>query len=353
MWQTLSGVEDLIRIADRWAALAERDCECTVYQRPDWVIACVRHFGLHRSCHVLILEDGSELAAVFPMWIRVLSGLRVLEFVGARGTDYLAPVTTAADRRTVYASLLRMTRTLGVDIVSFEDIPADHSLVEFCTTSHPTGAMAVSLTCRCYRIDLPPTWAEFTKTLSPRKQSDVAHERRRIKRVCGERVPVRASGSSGFALHARLHQMRRQSIGNGGAYRSSEALAMLRDITQAWEEQGMLRQTFLQCGDRAIATMLAAAWRDRIYCVTLGFDPAAHRLSPGAVLMGFSIERAINDGAEVFDLSRGDDSYKTSWGAKAHDNLHVVVARNTAALEAYERACLDHFAGRDFTLSTW
>ena len=46
-----------------------------------------------------------------------------------------------------------------------------------------------------------------------------------------------------------------------------------------------------------------------------GFDPAAKHLSPGTLLIGHAVERAVEAGAEAFDFCKGREPYKYLWGA--------------------------------------
>jgi CelD/BcsL family acetyltransferase involved in cellulose biosynthesis len=353
MWHVLSDLSEIARIVPEWYALAERDDECTVYQRPEWTLAWIRHLRGKRSCQVFYLENGGEPVAIFPMWMRDLGGISVLEFIGARGTDYLAPIVACDQRDGAYASFAQIFLTTGVDIVSFEDVPATHSLVHFCTASPAIGTTRTVRSCQCYSIGLPDTWVEYTRTLSPRRQRDVAYDRRHLQRACQRTRFVSRAPASAFPLHVNLHQLRRHSAGHEGAYATTEAVTFQQEIASIWESQGILRLSFLECGSRPVATVLAACWRRHVYAVTFGFDPALRRLSPGSVLLGLCIEDAIDDGSTVYDLSRGDDTYKASWLGRPSENVHITVGRNIDVLQAYERARRAHFAGHHFAPSPW
>lgn len=352
MWRVLSTVEDVAATAARWNALADRDPGCTVYQRAEWTVAWFRHLADGQRCRIFCLEEGGDLVAVFPMWERRLGGITVLEFIGARGTDYMAPILAPGRRAEFYASFFRAVEHEAVDITSFEDIESTHSLVAYCGRVRPAAAMRIETTCACYRLLLPPTWDAYLKTLSPRRHTDIAYDRRHMGRVCGDVRFVRASPATAFPAHARLHQLRRNAVGDTGAYDRAETVAFQQDVANAWEAAGILRLSFLACGDHPVATILAVGWRNHVYAVTIGFDPAARDLSPGSVLLGLCLEDAIAQGERTYDLSRGAEPYKSWWGGVAQENVHVVLGRDAATIEAYDLARREHFAGHHYAPSS-
>jgi CelD/BcsL family acetyltransferase involved in cellulose biosynthesis len=69
-----------------------------------------------------------------------------------------------------------------------------------------------------------------------------------------------------------------------------------------------------------------------------GFEPGLARFRPGAVLLGYAIEHAIEEGNEVFDFLRGEHRYKDELATGRRDTAFVQIFRRTPAAFLY-RVC--------------
>jgi hypothetical protein len=54
-----------------------------------------------------------------------------------------------------------------------------------------------------------------------------------------------------------------------------------------------------------------------------GLDPQYSKLSVGQVLLGVSIERAIEEGAAQYDFLSGDDGYKDLWARESRPLMRI------------------------------
>ena len=74
-------------------------------------------------------------------------------------------------------------------------------------------------------------------------------------------------------------------------------------------------------------------WRPtRFTTIRPGLEPEAYQDDPGWLGMIGSVQRAIQDGYRWFDFLRGDEPYKSSWGAQPQMTVETrIVARHAAA----------------------
>ena len=93
--------------------------------------------------------------------------------------------------------------------------------------------------------------------------------------------------------------------------------ALLRDAAPTLQEAGLLRLYQVALDGRRIAVLfvLAGPWAHHGY--NGGFDPDHARLSPSAMLVGTAMAQAAREGRAWFDFLRGQESYKSIWGASA------------------------------------
>jgi CelD/BcsL family acetyltransferase involved in cellulose biosynthesis len=92
-------------------------------------------------------------------------------------------------------------------------------------------------------------------------------------------------------------------------------------------ELGVVRLYALTIAETVAAVYYGLLHRDRAYAYLSGFDPAFAYESPSAILLGYAIESAVREGAQVFDFLRGSEGYKYRWGAQDHFNMRWIATR--------------------------
>src|SRR5437899_405520 len=87
--------EALAALEAEWRALARRCPASTVFQSWEWTAAWWRAFGDGRELRVGVARSGDRAVGIAPLTLRPLGSARLLEFLGAGRTDYLAFLTDA------------------------------------------------------------------------------------------------------------------------------------------------------------------------------------------------------------------------------------------------------------------
>jgi CelD/BcsL family acetyltransferase involved in cellulose biosynthesis len=130
-------------------------------------------------------------------------------------------------------------------------------------------------------------------------------------------VTVEGENDLSPALNAlmRLHSSRWHERYAPGVFANPRVRRFHFAVAPILLRRGMLRLHVIAVGCDIIAAQYVLIRGRRAYSYVGGFDPSWGRYSPGALLMAYAIERAIEDGCETFDLLRGREAYKYEWGA--------------------------------------
>ena len=155
------------------------------------------------------------------------------------------------------------------------------------------------------------------------------HEiRRKVRRGEAAGVTVAAHAGTTWALDEfiRLHRAR---WGERGLFTATEA---------GVRDERFMRALFASAPEGSILVLIAqnaelGAFAAGLYLRdaqglrywNAGGDAAARALSPGILLFVAGLERAIDEGKQVFDFLRGNESYKYEVGATDSDVLQVRV----------------------------
>ena len=83
---------------------------------------------------------------------------------------------------------------------------------------------------------------------------------------------------------------------------------------------GFARLFLLKAGGAAVAALYGFSVGQTFQFYQCGMHPGWVRYGLGQVLIGNAIEQTIAAGHATFDFLRGDESYKTQWADRSHEN---------------------------------
>ena len=99
-------------------------------------------------------------------------------------------------------------------------------------------------------------------------------------------------------------------------------------VARAMLDAGYLRLGFLTLNGEKAATLFAFEYDRKFLLYNSGYDPDAHsQLSPGWVLLAYTIQYAIAAGCQLFDFMQGNEEYKYRFGSQDYKVMRVIVVR--------------------------
>lgn len=289
----------------------------TAFQSNAWQKALAWPYERARRYHLLTLHDGEEVVGLLPLWRRQTG---ILEVTGSMVSDYLEPLFGGRDARTTWGACLRALAHVpgaGVRRLVLHNIRKEcfdyASLSAAATEAGFRPAMEESSVIS--RIPLAGTWDKYLAGLEAHDRKEIRRKLRNAESKAGAQLVV-AQGKEDVpaALDKTFTFMRQggwtKSMKVQWAYRPLFSRAASDLVREGWLHVYLLRlegrdAAGLICFPSPIGPLLWGA----------GFDAAARRWSPGIVLFAMVIQRAIADGAQYFDLMRGEARYKSNLGA--------------------------------------
>jgi CelD/BcsL family acetyltransferase involved in cellulose biosynthesis len=179
----------------------------------------------------------------------------------------------------------------------------------------------------CPFVTLPGDWETFEGSLDGKFRRDLNRRIRKLEDEAGEPVSLTTATDEGELSDAlsdlfRLHE----EDGSGGAFDTGAKREFYRELARRFARRGWLRLHLLRVGERAIAAALCYHFGGKAWFYQTGFDREWYRYSPGHVVIRHAIRRAIEEGAEEFDMLRGDHGYKYDWNAESRAILKMRIA---------------------------
>jgi CelD/BcsL family acetyltransferase involved in cellulose biosynthesis len=300
-----------------WKDLFDRAAAPTPFQSWEWVSSWWAH---HREGRlwILVARDNGVVVGLMPLRIERYRGsfFREVRWMGAPLSDYQDQVA-AAGRETecAQAFLGHLGASTGKwDFADLNDIREGSPLV--------LGGDGLSSTVEFHRmcpiIKLQPTWDEYSKTLGKNLRANVGRRRRQLEKAFKTElgtVDDPAELTQAMDELYALHNTRWRKRGASGAFANKRVQAFHHEVARRFQARGWLRLHRLRLDGTTRGAFYCFHLGTRTYYYLSGFDAEIGKFSPGNVIMGAVIQRAITDGDRELDLLRGDETYKYQWNA--------------------------------------
>ncbi|MFC7396137.1 GNAT family N-acetyltransferase [Chelatococcus sp. GCM10030263] len=302
---------DLRALEPEWWDLWGRSASATPFQSPAWAMPWWEAFAPGRL-HVVTLRRRGELVGLAPFYVD--PERRALP-IGIAASDYLdvlidpkyaAPVTVALDAE--------IARGLGAGMAEWEmpDLPPEaqaFGLSPDADTTIEPGQV-------CPVLPLPAGAVDLSSVIPARKWRKLRMARNRARRLGGGSISCchGAGLAEAFAALVELHGLRWEERGGGVLADPRVRLFHQRALPEL-DRAGLLELLVCRIGGDIVGVYYGLKDRSRSYAYIGGFDPAQAFVSPGTLLIGHALDRALSEGRREFHFLRGREGYKYEWGA--------------------------------------
>lgn len=293
--------------------------------------------GKPNQLYLLAVEsDDNSLLGIAPLMRREIvflpkRPLRQLTFIGRDASDYLDFLYRPGYEDVIADGVCRYLQTYSKewDILDLTDIPEGSSTpsslhkafdLTYQVSDEP-GAV-------CPYIPLGGTWDEYLSTRSSKFRKNVLYYRKlfinRLKgrfRICQSPTEVEAAIERLFALNST----RRKEEGSASPFSEARFREFHREVAATFLDRGWLRCACLEINDCIAAVDYGFRYDQKSFGYSSGFDATWAKFGLGGVILGYSIEAALRDGINEFDLLRGDELYKYGWTSHSRQNKRITV----------------------------
>jgi CelD/BcsL family acetyltransferase involved in cellulose biosynthesis len=314
-----------------------------VFQEFEWTASWVRTLGAAGAWRLKVatLWQDDRLVGVLPLCVRRFKGLRILEWIAARVSDYCDAILDPRldQTRALQALWDAVMRSGGFDVARLSHIRTDTRLFEFFGARDPWIETLEDAG------GVPITWpegAEWLKQQSAGMRDRVKYNSRRMLkagfdvRVCSS--PERAS----LIIDTLVTQKRPWLAARGLSSFIDEpgGVDFLQAVVAAAAARGELHLSTVENDTRIAACDLAFVRGGVIYSYLASFDPEYHKYSFGRVLTDCLLMWACDSGMRRLDLLLGAYDYKTEYNCTLEPVRTLVMPRGllgAAALHFYRR----------------
>jgi len=307
-----------------YAALYQRS-DATLFQHPTWLDLVYRHrvpaTGSARVVVTVREQAGGRLLLLLPLVRRRWRGIRLVEFADLGVCDYAAPVVDrdAAARVLADPDVPRRVRAMlgRFDLLHLQKLKGSPE-----PTVRLVGAReGRRLPYETHPIALPPATEEWReKLLDPSFVRHLARKRKRL-RPKGEYAVVEVTDPDEVdAVLDRIRGFRASRFADRRAVdlmQDPDCFAFYSAVArQSTVDGGPATLSVVTVAGEPVAASLDLADEEEHLFLIVGYDFAKLRnYSLGLLIVDDLMDRAVASGLHTFDLTVGDEGYKSDFGA--------------------------------------
>ncbi len=315
------------------------------FQEFGWAAAWLRTIGATGESRLRVgtLWQGGRLVAVLPLCVRRYKGVRMLEWIGSRVTDYCdAIVDSGLDADTALQALWNaIGRRGGYDIARLNHVRTDarifgvlNSLSPWTETLEDAGGVPIAW----------KSGAEWLQQQSSKMRDRVKYNARRMAKAGFEVSVWDGAGPSAPIIDTLVAQKRPWLAARNlnSFINEPGGVEFLRAVVEATGKRGeVCLSTVRSIENQQIAAVDLTFFREgTLYSYIASFDPEYAKYSFGRLLTDQLLMRACDNGWRRLDLLLGAYDYKTEYGCTLEPVRTLVLPRGIlghAAVALYRR----------------
>jgi len=338
----LTEIDDVRSLSHAWRKLQPT----TPMLTPQWLLSWWETYrGSGANCNrkqlffLAVYTDQGQLVGIAP-WYQEKSPFsgKTLSFLGT-GTvcsDHLSIICEPRQEAAVVNALANWLTGRGAlqwDAIRLEGIdakdPAIGMLVDHFRENGLNADVRESI--GCWQLELPSTWEEYLQSISKNHRKRCRRWEREFIQTGRSQVYTATNKEElalGFQILQRLHNQRRQSLGERGIFESDQFKEFHESALPRLLDHNQLRLSWLEIDRKPAACEYQLLGNDSIHAYQSGVAPEFLDVGAGNLSVLISIKTGIESGLRLFDFMRGDEAYKAKWGATRRSMNNVLIRQN-------------------------
>ena len=330
--------DEFARLAEPWDRLVAGCGSSTPFQAHAWLNSWWRAYGTPGRLRVAVVYVEGELVGAAALYLSRRLPVRILSPVGVGVSDFcdvLVADTLGAERvNVVYALRSAICQVRGWDVIDLPEVRPAAAVGELAAVWSARSSSTPASTCLELRAQdlsdlvasLPGSTAAGRKTMRKklRKLDQVG--------VTSRPVPVEDVPAAVAQFH-RLHLAQWEGRGINPEHTRPRFRAFLDEALPLMVKRRQALVTEYHLGGELVGVVINVVNSSLLGGYLFGMSPVVRRhLDIGTLLLRDDMIRAMEQGAPVVSLLRGEEDYKFRWGPVPVQNRRVVLGRSGSML---------------------
>jgi CelD/BcsL family acetyltransferase involved in cellulose biosynthesis len=339
--RTIRTWNELEAIRPAWESILQGAEELTIFSTLEWLGAWWKAFAKDKELVAPVFSNSEgEIVGVIPLYADLVETtfpfrVRRLRFVGdgSEDSDNLDLIIRAGyESACTHAFLSWMGSNSDWNICELNTLPLDSAALPLLISDLKRRKWTLRrLESPRTTILLPDTWESYLgQTISKKEKTKVAYYTSRLQKrfqvsitKCDNVKELPACLATLFGLHQKRWELK----GGRGAFSSLERRELYYNMAPTFVGRGWLEFWVLHLDGKPAAVQYGFRYRNDVYSLQEGFDPAYSSDRVGYVLRAHVLKTLIGQGVRQYDFLGGDEQSKVRWGARIGSYADIHFAR--------------------------
>jgi len=323
-----------------WSELLDEIPGIPIFLTWEWIRTWWLYFGEGRQLWLLTARDkqGRLLGLAPLMREEYKKGLMKLGMLAFIGTGRVCPtqlniLARTSDKEGVYQAFLGflLGQSDQWDVLRISSVAQDS--IENNLLMAAGGRIRIGAQTPSLHIPLTGSWETYLKTINRKFRRDIKSSNSKLEGdypgmvdfacVTDPQGLNSAMEKLEELIRNRCHAKRLSTDWDNPTFTSFHRTIACLALNRGW-----LRLYTLTVKDSVIALVYDFRFKDCIYGYNLGFDIEWSRYNPGRLLIAYSIQAAIQEGASDYDMGRGDAEHKFDWSDHLRMENEILFSNN-------------------------
>lgn len=314
---------------DTWNALAQLSETNTIFQTYEWIKSWCDVFAQDAPLRILLFYAGEQLVGIAPLMIDAGGeGDRTLRFVGDTHADY-CDILTGPHKRAVIGQLLNVLAEQrgDWDCLSLLNLPAGSTTLALLQELAPQHRLHLVLRGRvaCPTIQLSDVADHGSAILAKQSLKRPYNYFRRQGNLQARHVVDFPTAEALFPLFFQQHIERWSATRTPSLFARDRNRAFYLKLLHELHPTGWLRFTVIELDERPIAFHMGFAYAGSFIWYKPAFDIRLRKHSPGALLLRFLLQQAIQEKCLEFDFTVGNEPFKRRYANAVRYNRNALL----------------------------
>ena len=292
------------RYASMW------DC---LFALPPWLEAWWHEFGFEAELYLGAVRQGGTITGIAPLLLRGSEAF----FIGSSDVcDYLDFVIVPGREVDFLNILLDDLRWRGISRLNLRPLRPNSTVL-----THLIGIARdrkCEVSCKVedisLKLDLPPTWQEYLRTLTQKQRHEVRRKLRRFWEAGDVNYRIVEDSESALQSIALFLRLFRESRQDKAIFLTARMESFFTSLAKAMGQAGLLRLGILELNALPVAAVMCFDYNNTVFLYNNGYDPQYSSLSVGLISKVLCIKDSIERGRGKFDFLKGAEEYKHRLG---------------------------------------
>lgn len=335
--ETVSSYKSFLELEPLWNRLVEAAGIDHPFLEHLWVRTWWECFGAGSKLHILVVKAGNQPVAIAPLiWTPIrMWGITVRRL----GFFYNAHVprggfVTGHNRNAYRAIWDHLARERSWDLLQLCQLPeGSDTLAEISGLARRDGCpMGVWQSGESPYVPLDSSWNEYFANRPAKHRANLRNRLKRLQTLGPvELEAVTAENALPDALDDGLRlEAAAWKQDAGTAISCDPSVSMFYSLlAQRAQRRGWVRLHFLKAQYRRIAFDYSLTYKNRLYLLKLGYDPAYAPYSPSNLLVQLALQASFERGETDYDFLGDNLDWKSRWTSQARPHYWLYVFANT------------------------